>query len=74
MKTDRGPSLVYTPKDIPQGQKRGLLELAEELRHEAIDAELSLQSDPTDRYWSGRLDALSLALVLVLNLIEDDRA
>lgn len=46
-----------------------LLELHEELRHEAIEAELQ----PTgDRYRAGRVDAFSLALVLLQNVIDEE--
>ena len=42
--------------------------LHEELRHEAIDAE----REPTgDRYRAGRVDAFSLALVLLQNVIDE---
>jgi len=45
-----------------------LLALHEELRHEAIDAE----REPTgDRYRAGRVDAFSLALVLLQNVIDE---
>ena len=48
-----------------------LLELHEELRHEAIEAELQ----PTgDRYRAGRVDAFSLALVLLQNVIDEELA
>lgn len=46
-----------------------LLELHEELRHEAIEAELQ----PTgERYRAGRVDAFSLALVLLQNVIDEE--
>jgi len=48
-----------------------LVELHEELRLEAIEAELQ----PTgDRYRAGRVDAFSLALVLLQNVIDEATA
>lgn len=48
-----------------------LLALHEELRNEAIEAELALKTAPNDRYWIGRLDGLALALTLLANVLDE---
>lgn len=48
-----------------------LRELREQLLAEAIEAERQARSvDPFDRYYTGRMDAFSLALVLVDNMLD----
>ncbi len=49
---------------------RRLLDLHEELRNEAIEAELTIKAGDVSHYWQGRLDGLSFALVLVQNEID----
>ena len=51
---------------------RALLDLHEELRSEAIEAELTVKAGDPSRYWTGRLDGLSLALVLLQNVIDEE--
>lgn len=53
---------------------RALLDLHEELRDEAIEAELTVKAGDPSRYWTGRLDGLSLALVLLQNVIDEATA
>lgn len=53
---------------------RALLDLHEELRSEAIEAELTVQAGDPSRYWTGRLDGLSLALTLLQNVIDEAAA
>ena len=49
---------------------RRLLDLYEELRNEATEAELTVKAGDVSQYWQGRLDGLSFALVLVQNEID----
>ena len=51
---------------------RSLLDAHEELRNEAIEAELTVKAGDPSQYWQGRLDGLSLALVLLQNVIDEE--
>lgn len=53
---------------------RALLDLHQELRNEAVEAELTVQAGDPSRYWQGRLDGLSLALTLLQNVIDQEAA
>lgn len=53
---------------------RSLLDAHEELRNEAIEAELTVKAGDASRYWQGRLDGLALALVLLQNVIDEEAA
>lgn len=50
---------------------RRLLDLHTELRNEAEEAELTVLAGDPSRYWQGRLDGLSVALVLLSSVIDE---
>ena len=56
---------------VPDITVRRLLDLHTELRNEAEEADLTVLAGDPSRYWQGRLDGLSLALVLLSNVIDE---